>query len=280
MGHMNNVALRRILLILAAVVAITGCANFETTTLPTPCRRVPDDGKLPEKGYLAIEALPDSIALLPPPPVSGSAALALDEEVSRKNLDLQDTPRWEQAKEDADLNYVRAADTFSCMLKVPINKQDTPKLYELLRKVAADASNSTKGAKEKYKRPRPFRTNKKPICTPCDENYLKGNGSYPSGHTAIGWAWALILTEIVPEQTDVILTRGRAFGESRIVCNVHWQSDVTEGRLMGTAVIARLHADSKFIKDVEDVRKELMAVRAKGLKLQRNCEVETKALVH
>jgi acid phosphatase (class A) len=46
--------------------------------------------------------------------------------------------------------------------------------------------------------------------------------SYPSGHTAIGLAWALILCELFPENANLILDRGRAFGESRVVCNVHW----------------------------------------------------------
>ena len=37
--------------------------------------------------------------------------------------------------------------------------------------------------------------------------------------SAIGWTWALTLSEISPDQTDAILARGRAFGESRVVCN-------------------------------------------------------------
>jgi acid phosphatase (class A) len=77
--------------------------------------------------------------------------------------------------------------------------------------------------------------NKEPTCTPDEEKFLITNGSYPSGHAAIGWAWALILSEIAPEQTDAILARGRAFGENRLICNVHWQSDVIAGRLMGAA---------------------------------------------
>ena len=75
---------------------------------------------------------------------------------------------------------------------------------------------------------------------------MSKSGSYPSGHTAIGWAWALVLCEIAPEQTEAILARGRAFGESRMVCNVHWQSDVIEGRFMGASVVARLHAEPQF----------------------------------
>ena len=32
-----------------------------------------------------------------------------------------------------------------------------------------------------------------PICTPEKEQSLRAQGSYPSGHTSIGWAWALVL---------------------------------------------------------------------------------------
>jgi len=45
-------------------------------------------------GYLSPKALPDSLALIPPPPAAGSAALALDEAVSQNSFALRDTPRW------------------------------------------------------------------------------------------------------------------------------------------------------------------------------------------
>ena len=38
----------------------------------------------------------------------------------------------------------------------------------------------------RYQRARPFVENGAPTCTPEDEADLRGNGSYPSGHTAIG----------------------------------------------------------------------------------------------
>src|SRR5208282_2507055 len=67
-------------------------------------------------GYLSTKVLPDSLALIPSPPAAGSAALALDEEFSRKSLDLRGTPRWMLAAEDADLTFPHAAGTFSCAL--------------------------------------------------------------------------------------------------------------------------------------------------------------------
>ena len=104
------------------------------------------------------------------------------------------------------------------------------------------------------------------------------DGSYPSGHTALGWAWALVLTEIVPDRADAILARGRAFGESRVVCNVHWHSDVLEGRFMGAAAVARLHADPEFRSELEAAKAEYEAVRAKGLRPSRDCKAEAEAL--
>jgi acid phosphatase (class A) len=185
---------------------------------------------------------------------------------------LRGTLRWTQAIEDADPR--QAPGTFSCAVNAPITEQETPHLYMLLRRASTDAGRSTTAAKGYYSRPRPFMANHEPICTPGMEEFLRKNGSYPSGHAAVGWAWALILTEIAPERTDAILARGRAFGESRVICNVHWQSDVVEGRFIGAGTVARLHADAAFRADMEAAKAELAAVRAKGLKPQRDCAAE------
>jgi len=277
MSHRCNTTLRRIVLVLVCVAFIAGCGIFTMTSKPAD-----ESETRPSSvgGYLSPQALPNSFALLPPPPAAGSAALALDKEASRKGLALRGTPRWELAAMDAVLMFPQAAGTFSCALNAPITEQDTPRLYLLMRRVMINAAISTARAKSTYKRPRPFVVNKKPTCTPDEEKHLRTSGSYPSGHTAIGWAWALVLCEIAPEQADAILARGRAFGQSRMICNVHWQSDVIEGRFMGAAVIARLHADSQFRADVEAARAELAAVRAKGLKPTRDCEAEAAALAY
>jgi acid phosphatase (class A) len=100
-----------------------------------------------------------------------------------------------------------------------------------------------------------------PTCTPEEEEYLSQDGSYPSGHTAIGWTWALILTELFPGQTDVLLERGKEFGISRNVCNVHWHSDVVAGRMIGAATYARLHANADFLVDMEAAKAEILSVK-------------------
>ena len=269
--NMGNIALRKIVIVLACIAITTGCANFEKQGKPFV---VPDNNS----GYLTSDTVPNSEALLPPPPATESTALALDQDISRNSLTLRDSPRWALAAEDADLTFPNAAGTFSCALNAPINEQATPHLYLLLRRTLADASRSTSRVKNKYMRTRPFVVNKERTCTPNDEPSLMKNGSYPSGHTTVGWAWALILSEISPEQADAILARGRAFGQSRVICNVHWQSDVIEGLIVGAAVVARLHADPVFRADMESAKAELAAVRAKAEKPARDCKAEADAL--
>ena len=229
-------------------------------------------------GYLPPKVLPDSLALLPSPPAAGSAALARDEAFNRTGLALRGTARWALAADDADLMFPQAASRFSCALGAPITEQDTPHLYMLVRRTLADVGLSTYHAKDHYGRARPFTVNNEPICTPSQETDLRKDGSYPSAHSAIGWAWALILTEVAPDQTDAILARGQTFGQSRVVCNVHWESDVLEAQLIGAATVARLHSDPGFLADLGTGKAELAAVRAKGAKPTQDCDAEAAAL--
>ncbi|MBN1380754.1 MAG: phosphatase PAP2 family protein [Deltaproteobacteria bacterium] len=264
------------LLVLAWVVIFAGCASSAASRSPEP---VPELRPGILKGYLDMnENVGSSAVLVPPPPAEGSAALAFDEEYSKRCIALQGTARWKLAASDADLKFPEATDTYSCALNAPISEKETPFLYMLLRRTLTDAGLSTYGAKRKYKRRRPFMSNNEAICTPQDKAKLEKDGSYPSGHTAIGWAWALILSEISPEQANAILARGLTFGESRNVCNVHWYSDVVQGRLMGAATVARLHANPQFLSDLEAAKAEIAAIRAKGLKPTCDCSAEAAAM--
>jgi acid phosphatase (class A) len=143
-----------------------------------------------------------------------------------------------------------------------------------------DLGLSTYAAKTRYMRARPFTVDGAPTCTPALESALRRDGSYPSGHSAVGWGWALILAEIAPDRGDAVLARGRAFGQSRVVCNVHWQSDTEEGRIVAAGVVARLHADAQFRADLDAARMELAALRKAGGAPDRDCAAEAAILAH
>lgn len=263
--------MRTVSTLVLCLALLGGCANLDNHAVPPEIHQ-----KRP--GYLAVQQLPDSVALIPPPPANGSTAFALDEEASRASFPLLNTARWNLAVKDADLSIPAVAATFSCALNAPIGERETPHLDRLMSRVLSDVSRSVAKAKNFYRRPRPFMVNGKPLCTPDYEAPLRKSGSYPSGHTAAGWAWALILGEVAPERADAVLRRGRSFGESRVVCNAHWKSDVDEGRTVAAAVVARLHGDPAFRSDLELARAELAALRSKGAALTRDCRAESEAL--
>ena len=240
---------------------------------------VPAEGQpTPPTGYLASAQLPNSLTLLPPPPAKGSAAEKRDQAGAKAALALHGGPRWEQATEDAVLTFPQAAGTFSCALGAPVTEAGTPALYRLLRRSLSDMGRAPYPTKTKYQRQRPFMVNGKPQCSPALDAALRKDGSYPSGHAAIGWGWALILAEVAPDKADAILARGRAFTDSRRICNVHWASDVEEGRMMGAAVVARLHDSADFRADLAAARSELAAVRAQGAAPSRDCAQEAARL--
>lgn len=251
----------------AAEIAATVDSN---TVLPKEFDLLP--------GYLGKNDYINSLALLPPPPAPNSVAFALDKDVAQRTFAVRGTARFALALSDYDLSFPHAAGIYSCALNAPITAQHTPKLYTLLRRVMTDAALTTYAAKNYYNRQRPFVLNNQPICAPETQAFLEKDGSYPSGHTAIGWTWALILAEISPEQADAILARGRAYGENRNVCNHHWYSDVEWSRVAAGATVARLHSNSGFRADLKAAKAELDAVRTKGLNPTRDCKVEAAAL--
>lgn len=278
MNHRNVFSrshLRTRLSLTVACTLLIGCASAPPIDIPTT---VPELRPGILTGYLPRTALPDSLALLPPPPTPGSPAQFADEAAFLATVPLRGSPRWNLAASDANLVFPKAADAFACALNAPIGPDATPNLYILLRRSLTDAGLATYAAKDHYKRTRPFVANKAPTCTPTEEATLARDGSYPSGHASLGWAWGLILTEVAPERTNQLLARGLAFGQSRVICGVHWQSDVTQGRVIGAAAVARLRADPVFGAQVEKARQEVASVRAKGLKPQGDCAAEAAAL--
>ncbi len=216
-------------------------------------------------GYLAPAAMPDPLAYLPPPPAAGSAAMLRDEEGQAAALALRGTPRWDQARADAELIDPSATGLFSCAAGQRISAQTTPAIQQVLRRATADLGLSGYKAKRQYMRQRPFMVNNQPLCTPEWESRLRQDGSYPSGHSAVGYGWGLILAEIFPDRAAQLVARGRAYGDSRRVCNVHWHADVEAGQQTATVVIARLHFEPAFRADLDAARAEAAAMASANM---------------
>lgn len=244
------------LLLLAA-----GCA----TLAPTP---VSDTASIPlwkdfsdkPRGYLPAPAV-GAEAYLPPPPARGSAREAAELEIYTATRGLEGSARWRQAQSDADADGPAAARAFDCALGTSLDAVKQPILVRLLARATADSDNASRTAKHSFARPRPFLVKAGPICV-VREQWLIDQGSYPSGHATTGWTFGLILSELAPDRTEALMSRARSFGESRVVCGVHYPSDIEAGRVVASATLARLHGDPVFLADIRTARAELAAARA------------------
>lgn len=280
---------RPVLVLLTLLAAsLLGSLSHAQTAPDSAASTLPsaDPAKIPELrpgsgyliGYLQRKDLPNSLQLLPAPPTNGSAAAAADLAFHEQLQAQRSGPRWELAAQDAVLKFPAVASTFSCALGVSISPETTPHLTMVLRRSLADAGLSTYAAKDKYQVPRPFVKLAQPSCSPGDETALARDGSYPSGHAAVGWAWGLILTELAPERSQALLERAAAFGQSRAVCAMHWKSDIEAGQRMGAATLAKLHSNADFLAQLGAARAEIAQARAQGSQPNRDCAAETTAL--
>lgn len=162
--------------------------------------------------------------------------------------------RIAQARADDQFDAFSA---FAPVLGAEFTADEYPRTDRVFDRLRTPLGAAILLAKNRYARQRPFVLDDTlPTCIqPTDQ--LRASGSYPSGHAAFGWAWALVLAELVPSRADALLQRGRDYGDSRVVCGVHFPSDVDAGRVIAAAAIARLHADPAFRRDLEAARLEL-----------------------
>ncbi len=221
------------------------------------CLYAQDHSSHPDRFFLRYDETPSSLRLLPPPPADSTARFAYDKEQYEWGKSLRDTPRGAMAVSDAALGKDWLNDVFGEAFGLDISTQNAPELCKLIENMRQDAGDrATREAKNHYMSTRPFVYWNEPTATPDHEPFLRTNGSYPSGHTAIGWATALVLAEINPERATEILARGYEFGQSRVIVGAHYQSDVDMGRVVSAGIVAALHSNKGFEKQLKKAKKE------------------------
>jgi acid phosphatase (class A) len=213
------------------------------------------------RAYLTPERTPDAADILGPPPPDGSGTRSGDVATYQATRKLEGSPRWALASRDADYGPEPMMADFSCAVGVALNKDNAPALFRLFSRMVIDAGRIGGHAKIAYKRPRPFVALGGTICVK-PEAWLAKSYSYPSGHATYSWTAGLILSRIAPDRAAAILARARAYGESRVVCGVHYESDVAAGRTAAAALFAALETDRGFQADLEAAKAELATLRA------------------
>jgi acid phosphatase (class A) len=238
------------------VMAVAAAAVLTMGADPAPAPR-----PAPPQPYLSGVMAPDTLKILPPAPLPGTARYEADRKMFLGTRNLKDGPRWALALNDDNIGLLRK--DLSCALGVELTDQNAPRFATLMRRVGRDSSTLTNLPKDVLKRLRPFLIDKGPICI--DPNGGIANSfDYPSGHNTYSWAIGLILAEAAPDRATEILVRSRAFGESRLICGVHNMSAVEAGRTNAGIIVASLHGQEEFRSDMDAVRKEIAAARKAG----------------
>ena len=228
-------------------------------------QKIKDVRTNPDLYFLQADEVANSLELLPAPPQPGSILWMNDEAQYQWGKLQRNTPRGDQAAADARVNGDGVPNAFSEAFGIRISKETTPEIYKLVLGMREDAGDlATRAAKNYYMRVRPFAFYHETTCNPEQQQELSTNGSYPSGHTAIGWATALILSEINVDRQNEILKRGYEMGQSRVICGYHFQSDVDAARLVSSAVVARLHANKNFMAQLKKAKAEFAKLDKAG----------------
>jgi acid phosphatase (class A) len=227
-------------------------AAMAAAMTPSPRSKVPP-------GYLTGKPPVDVLKLLPPPPAPGSAQDIADRTIYATSAAGIDGPAWNAAKRQLNPTSPDFMGQLSCALGTKLSPETTPTAMAMIARAGVDFIVPMDGAKKFYKRPRPFTTDRGAACDPASADGVGAalGYAYPSGHSGIGWLWALVLSDAAPANAAAIRDFGIATGNLRIACRVHWLSDVAYGRVLATAIYQRIAAEPEYQADMARAKAEI-----------------------
>jgi acid phosphatase (class A) len=193
--------------------------------------------------------------IVPPPPSRNSAATT-DELTELHRIEVTRTPaQVTQAKADDQEEDIFI---FKTVLGPGFTAEALPVTAALSAHVRKDESAADSPLKKIYRRPRPYQLDSTlhPVCALNAEPT-----SYPSGHTLSGYLLAFTLVQLVPEKRQQIFDRANEYVHNRLICGVHYASDIEASRMVAYAVFGSLTASPKFQQDLatasEETRRKL-----------------------
>ena len=195
----------------------------------------------------------DASRYLPPPPPAGSAvekrelkelhAIAARSSKALKVLATRDA-------KDESPDIFNAAIGFDATAK--------PQTAKLLQMVMEEEDGDSKTAKAYFHRLRPYAVDPKVrSCEPLKPGKVKAANSYPSGHSSLAFSMGVVLASLIPEKSQAILARANEYAEHRLVCGVHYRSDIVAGQQFGTVLALKLMQNPVFRAQMELARAEL-----------------------
>jgi hypothetical protein len=135
-----------------------------------------------------------------------------------------------------------------------------PETGKLLTMVADEEETDSKVAKTYYHRLRPYGADPSlRTCEPVKPGKVAKLNSYPSGHATLAFSMGVVLAELLPAKSQAILARAGQYAERRLVCGVHYRSDIVAGQQFGTILALRLMENPVFQGQMAKARAELRA---------------------
>ena len=216
-----------------------------------------------QETYFTIDDMPDLVKCLPAPPDTTSIDFSHD--VMRymwgKTM-RSDTRRAAIADRDAIWNLDTLAAIFSSPFGLNIDRETTPEIYKAFVRGVSTIELIRIRPKAHFMRKRPFDRFQEHMYTTWEEDELRGEGSYPSGHTIRGWSAALLLAEINPDAANDLFDRGWEYGESRVIVGAHWQSDVDASRPAASIGYSLLQTSPEYSAQMLKAREEYGIITA------------------
>jgi acid phosphatase (class A) len=191
------------------------------------------------------------VALFAAPPAPGSA---------QTRGEIEELLRIERTRNSAQ---VLAAQTdrkteverfFGALGFDPNKPPDLPRVRRLMDRVETDIRPYVRAAKINFQRARPFEVDQR--LHPCID-HVRGDQSYPSGHATYGYVVTGLLAEMVPERRRELQARGDEFARQRMVCGVHFRSDLEAGRQAARWLLVTLNATPDYRDEMNAARAEL-----------------------
>jgi len=230
-------------------LVLSVCAGLqgqqEKSAAPAPASK-------PVRTAYYVDPIVLNVAVLLPQPPAVDSPTTKAELVELHRIEATRTPEQvANAKADEAEEDMFA---FKTIFGAGFNAEALPMTAALGAHVKNEQSVLGNQLKLAFQRPRPYQTDPSlhPVCE------LKAtHDSYPSGHSMTGYLEAFTLAEIVPEKRDEILARADDYAHNRLVCGVHYPSDVEASRRFAYVVFGYMLATPRFQHDLDAARDEM-----------------------
>ncbi len=212
--------------------------------------------QVPRTPIFIAPSLKDAVVYIAPPPEADESAelyalhkSATPEQIAAANRD----------NEHEDIFAIGS------VLGSKFSKDTMPAMAAFWSDVNNDLSIVVTAAKQHFQRMRPYDFDTVNLKSLCGSKPGGPRGSYPSGHGAVGYTSAMLLSRMVPEKAVALRVRAEEYAHNRVVCGDHYSSDLKASKELSELVLGNLTGKPKFETEFAAAQAELR--QAMGLAL-------------